>query len=73
MKTLLLITERQDEQFHKKCAEYGLGVREDSNGEGGKYYEVAHYNGADLFFLGSSLGFTEGLQAAHQPSKLLQN
>jgi len=75
MEAIILITQRQEEAFHKAAAEFGIGIRpEGSSVPAGKYYIASVEYIGELFSLGVVVGFNEGLQsAAGTLSKVLQN
>lgn len=74
MEAIILVTKRQDKDFLRKAAEFSLPVREEgSTSPAGKFYIVTFDNGGELFALGLSVGFSEGLQTYNQPRHELSN
>ncbi len=76
MMAFLLILDKQVEKFERIAAEYDVilekqGRNPDNTGD---YYECIFATPATLFYVGSSLGYHEGLNyAGSRIDKLLQN
>lgn len=74
MEATVLVTKRQEKEFHRKASEFSLPVREEgSSCPAGKFYIITYDNGGELYALGTAIGFTEGLHTSHQPEKELLN
>jgi len=74
MEAIILVTQRQEESFHRRAALFGIPVREEgSTSPTGKYYIATIDYPGELFVLGNAIGFDEGLGKAHEPSKELLN
>lgn len=76
MMAFLLILDKQSAKFEHIAAEYDLTIRKEGRNPDntGNYYECLFTTPATLFYVGSSLGYHEGLNyAGSRIDKLLQN